>query len=150
MVLLACPQVIRDSFPADPVPFGPALANLAGLPAAGQHWHANWTCGPPLAFGFHSLSGFPTDNAPLLDSDVDATPTAFEKVLLQHLCPPIQGPNAPVRIGSIGERYSAHNMSPPSAFLARVTLDLQGQPSTPTSLPPCSGPERPSLHWQHW
>jgi hypothetical protein len=28
--------------------FGPALAALAGLPAAGQHWHANWTCGQPL------------------------------------------------------------------------------------------------------
>jgi hypothetical protein len=42
LVLLACPQVIQDAFPGAPVPFDPpALAALAGLPAAGQHWHAN-------------------------------------------------------------------------------------------------------------
>ena len=71
MVLLVCPQDIKDTFPDSAVPFGPALATLAGLPAAGQYWHANWTCGPPLAFGKLSLSGFPTNNAPLLASDVD-------------------------------------------------------------------------------
>jgi hypothetical protein len=131
MVLLVCPQVIQDAFPGAPVPFGPALATLAGLPAAGQYWHANWTCGSPLAFGKHALSGFPPNNAPLLVSDVGATPAAFENVLLQHVCPPVLGPNAPVRIGTLDERYSSHNLSPPSAFLVRVTLDLSGQPSTP-------------------
>ena len=131
MVLLACPQVIQDNFPDAPVPFGPALATLAGLPAAGQFWHTNWTCGPPLDFGKLSLSGFPADNAPLLDSDEKATPTAFENVLLQHLCPPVHGPDEPTRIGSIGERYASHSLSPPSAFLVRATLDIQGHPSTP-------------------
>ncbi len=131
MVLLVCPQVIQDVFPGTPVPFGPALATLAGLPAAGQYWHANWTCGPPLAFGKLSLSGFPSNNAPLLMSDVEATPLAFENVFLQHLCPPVHGPNAPISIGTIDERYASHNLSPPSAFLVRVTLDLTGQPSTP-------------------
>ena len=101
MVLLACPQVIRDYFPSDLVPFRPALATPAGLPATGQYWYANWTCSPPLASGAHSLSGSPPpDNTPLLDSEAKATPNAFENVLLQLLCPPVQGPNAPVRIGS--------------------------------------------------
>ena len=67
----------------------------------------------------------------LRNSDVQATPSAFENVLLQHLCPPVHGPNAPARIGSIGERYASHNLSPPSAFLVRATLDIQGRPSTP-------------------
>jgi hypothetical protein len=120
MILLVCPQDIADVCRDAAVPFGPALA---GLPAAGQCWRANWTCGALLAFGNSSFSSFLPDNAPLLDADAKASPAAFENVLLQHLCPPVQGPDAPVCIGSIAERYAAplppHDLFGGPAFCAQ-------------------------------
>jgi hypothetical protein len=131
-MVLVCPQAIRDLFPDDPVPFGPGVADSAGLLAAGPaHWNSHWTCGSPLEFGKHSLSGFPPDNIPLLDADAQATPLAFEKVLLQHLCPPLNGPDDPVRLRSTGDRYDRHNLSPPCAVLVRASLVIAGQPSPP-------------------
>jgi hypothetical protein len=120
MVLLACPPVIQDTFPGAPTPFGPALATLAaGLPAAGQYWRTNWTCGQPLGFGKLSLSGFP----PITPCSWTLTPTPHPWLSRRFsssiwLCPPaVHGQSAAVRIGSIGECYKSHNLSPPSALL---------------------------------
>jgi hypothetical protein len=83
-----------------------------------------------------------------LVSNVKATPITFENVLLQHICPPVHGPNAPVRIGNIDERYASHNLSPPSAFLVRKPLTLQANHRPPfmlfsvSPLSPCR--QRPS------
>jgi hypothetical protein len=71
MVLLVCPPAIRDVFPDDPIPFGPSVANLAGIAAGSSHWSTSWTCGNLLEFGKLSLSGFPNDNTPLLDAGAD-------------------------------------------------------------------------------
>jgi hypothetical protein len=90
----------------------------------------HWTIGDdPLAFRKPTLSGFPTDFP--ATSDEKATADAFEKALLQHLCPAL-GPDTPISISSIADRALGHTRAPLTAVLVRATLaDDQGLPGPP-------------------
>jgi hypothetical protein len=95
---LHCPVAVQAAFPDRfAPPFGPAVADPAGVPASGQRWFTKWTCGFPIDFWKHSLSNFP------------ATPLAFERVLFQHLLPLLEHPpqqrRQPFRLPQLGPTH---------------------------------------------